>query len=63
MRSARVKLERRLDGSRWKRWRNRIIPPRTLERARVIVKPPAPARAIPERNFLFCVDTPFRQIY
>jgi hypothetical protein len=51
MRGARVQLERRLDGSRWLRWRNRIVPLARCEaRPRVVVEPPAPARATPERS-------------
>jgi hypothetical protein len=48
MRSARVQVERRLDGSRWMRWRNRIVPLERCEaRRRVMVEP---ARATPERS-------------
>jgi hypothetical protein len=48
MRSARVQVERRLYGSRWMRWRNRIVPLERCEaRRRVMVEP---ARATPERS-------------
>src|SRR5215471_11323605 len=48
MRSARVQVERRRDGSRWIRWRNRIVPLERCEaRRRVMVEP---ARATPERS-------------
>ena len=51
MRGARVQLERRLDGSRWMCWRNRILPlERCQARPRVMVEPPAPTRATPERS-------------
>src|SRR5262252_122274 len=51
MPGARVQLERRLDGSRWMCWRNRILPLERCEaRPRVMVEPPAPTRATPERS-------------
>ena len=51
MRGARVQLERRLDGSRWLHWRNRIVPLEGCEAAPgVIVKHPVPARPTLERS-------------
>ena len=51
MRGARVPLERRLDGSRWMHWRNRILALERCEtRPRVIVKRPGKPRATAERS-------------
>ncbi|PYX05767.1 MAG: ISNCY family transposase [Acidobacteria bacterium] len=51
MRGARVQLERRLDGSRWMHWRNRIVPLQRCEsRPGVIVNRPLKPRALPERS-------------
>ena len=51
MRGARVQLERRLDGSRWMHWRNRIVALEHCEtRPGVIVERPPKARATPERS-------------
>jgi helix-turn-helix protein len=51
MRGARVQLERRLDGSRWMHWRNRILALASCEtRAEAIVQRRVKPRAIPERS-------------
>ena len=51
MRGARVQLERRLDGSRWMHWRNRILALKPCEtRPEVIVEPRVKPRATPERS-------------
>lgn len=51
MRGARARLERRLDGSRWMHWRNRIVALERCEtRPRVIVERPIKLRATPERS-------------
>jgi len=51
MRGARVQLERRLDGSRWMHWRNRILALEPCEtRPEVIVEPRVKPRATPERS-------------
>jgi len=51
MRGARVQLERRLDGSRWMRWRNRRVALEVCEtRPEVIVVPRVQPRATPERS-------------
>jgi hypothetical protein len=51
MRAARVQLERRLDGSRWMRWRNRTVPLERCEtRPRGIDERTPKVRAIPERS-------------
>jgi transposase len=51
LRGARVQLERRLDGSRWMRWRNRFVPLEPCEtRPRVIVVRRVKPRATPQRS-------------
>lgn len=51
LRGARVQLERRLDGSRWMRWRNRFVPLEPCEtRPRVIVERRVKLRATPQRS-------------
>jgi len=48
---ARVAVERRLDGSRWMQWRNRMVAlERCATRPHVIVKPRIKPRATPERS-------------
>lgn len=51
MRGARVQVERRLDGSRWLHWRNRILALEACEtRPEVIVERRVKPRATPERS-------------
>lgn len=51
MRGARVQLERRLDGSRWMHWRNRILALEACEtRPERVVEPPIKARTKLERS-------------
>ena len=51
MRRARVQLERRLDGSRWMHWRNRMVALERCEtRPRAIVARPLQPRATRERS-------------
>jgi transposase len=51
MRGARVQLERRLDGSRWMHWRNRMLALEACEaRPEVILKRRVNPRAIPKRS-------------
>jgi transposase len=51
MGGARVQVERRLDGSRWMHWRNRILPLQGCEAGpRVMVEHPVPARTKHERS-------------
>jgi hypothetical protein len=51
MHGARVQVERRLDGSRWMHWRNRILSLEACEtRPEVIIEPRVKPRATPERS-------------
>jgi transposase len=51
MRGARVPVERRLDGSRWMHWRNRMVALERCEtRPHVLVERPVKPRATPERS-------------
>lgn len=51
MAGARVELERRLDGSRWLRWRNQVIPLQTCASCLPLrCKPPLPQTARAERS-------------
>jgi DNA-binding Lrp family transcriptional regulator len=51
MRGARVQLERRLDGSRWMHWRNRILALEACEaKPQAVVEPPSTARTKLKRS-------------